>query len=267
MSEFDFTDSDPLPTVVDDPVLDLNADSGFTQVGGDTARFLRHDFPKPYLAVPGGARFTWPVGVEGFEITEDAEVASHKYLGGLDLDVDVTHRGEKTITLSGTFPGWSSTDHMKALQAAFVAPQPANGKALSLPFIFPTAIFVVCISLRHAHDESDRTQDIQYSLTMKKIGSSAALSDRGLASSGGSSGPDAGSNVSPSDQGAQSWMITNSALNTLRKVVTATQVGSDVTWETIYNIPENKAYFDSKNIPSMSVPDYQIPPGTKIFLP
>lgn len=261
--EFEFTDADPLPTILDD----IEAD-GFSVTRGDTARFLRNDFAKPYLAVPGGSRFTWPVGVEGFEVNEDAEIAKHKYLGDLDLDVDVTHRGEETIVMTGTFPGWSSTKHMNALRAVFRAPSPQSGKVLSLPLILPTVAYVVCQSLRCTHATDDRTQDIEYTLTMSKVGSSAA--GRGLASSSaGSSSPlpgAGGSGVQPTAPGLGSsgTVTTTDNLNTLRKVAEAT-MGDDGWWGGFYN--SNKSYFDGLGIPTHDIPDYPIPPGTTLTMP
>src|SRR5688500_16933540 len=78
------------------------------QVVEDTAQYLLDpddDFARPYLAIPGGRAFVWPLGVEGFELVDQAELGRHKYLGEIEIDIDVTHKAETMITLSGIFPG------------------------------------------------------------------------------------------------------------------------------------------------------------------
>jgi hypothetical protein len=110
----------------------------------DTARYIRlpdTDFARPYITVPGGPSFVWPLGIEGFEVQDQAELGIHKYIGDIELDVEVMHRNQATITLSGVFPGHTSTENMLGLRTVFQAEQPPGGKILHLPHVLSQAQF------------------------------------------------------------------------------------------------------------------------------
>jgi hypothetical protein len=118
----------------------------------DTARYIRlpdTDFARPYMSVPGGPTFVWPLGIEGFEIQDQAELGIHKYIGDIELDVEVMHRNQATITISGIFPGHTSTEEHACLRTVFQAVQPPGGKVLHLPHVLSQAQFVACQSLNH----------------------------------------------------------------------------------------------------------------------
>src|SRR5215510_358905 len=62
----------------------------------------RHD--RPYLQ-SGDKVFAWPVGVEGLRRSGTASLGIHRYLGENSVDVQVLHKDEARIEMTGTFPG------------------------------------------------------------------------------------------------------------------------------------------------------------------
>lgn len=225
----------------------------------DTARYLLDpddDFARPYLAVAGTkTAFVWPVGVEGFDIEDQAVLGRHKYLGDIQLDVDVVHRGEMMITMTGIFPGWTSVDNMSALRQVFRMESPKRGKILHLPGILPHLQYVVCESLRHGHPDDERKQDISYSLTMVVIGTGPVV-PRNLLPGVPGTGPTKGR--------SQKKFIVNATVNTLRKIA-QNLYGDTARWTSLYAIRANAAYFDKHGIPSHTAPDKRLPKGTAIY--
>lgn len=224
----------------------------------DTAKYLLDpddDFARPYLAIPGGRAFVWPLGVESFEVADQAELGRHKYLGAIEVDVDVTHRAETTITMSGVFPGWTSVDNMNALRDIFYRETPERGKILHLPGILPNLQYVVGESLRHTKAEDDwQSMDIAYNITFVKVGT-------------GRRGP----NVGPTrpnqgqDKGRKAGRFrVNSKYNTLRKIAMKVYRNSD-RWTELYAIKKNAQWFDRRNIPSHQAPSYRLPNGLVIY--
>lgn len=225
----------------------------------DTARYIidpDDDFARPYLAIPGGRAFVWPLGTQGFEIAEQAELGRHKYLGEIELDVDVTHKAETTITLAGIFPGWTSVENMNALRQIFYADTPARGKILHLPGIMPNLQYVTGESLRHSHDRQDTTMNIEYSLTLVKVGTGKKAPNVGPTQ------PDEGRTGGARGRGTRIFK-TNSTYNTLRKVARKV-FGTEKMWVDLYSIKGNAVWFDKRNISAHKVPDYRLPLGTVI---
>lgn len=225
----------------------------------DTARYLLDpddDFARPYLAVAGTTQaFIWPIGVEGFDIEDQAVLGRHKYLGDIQLDVDVVHRGETTITMTGVFPGWTSVDNMSALRQIFRMGTPQRGKILHLPGILPHLQYVVCESLRHGHPDDERKQDISYSLSMVVIGTGPAVARNllpGVPGSGAAKGR------------TQKKFVVNATTNTLRKIAQKLY-GDTGRWTTLYAIKANAVWFDKHGVPSHAAPDKRLPKGTPIY--
>lgn len=226
----------------------------------DTAKYILDpddDFARPYIAIPGGAAFVWPVGVEGFEVEDQAELGRHKYLGEIELDVDVIHKAETTITLSGTFPGWTSVENMQALRAVFFADTPERGKILHLPDILPNLQYVVAERGSFSHAQDDRTMDISYTFTVVKVGTGKRAPNVGPTQ------PDSGRNNSPRGRGTRRYRATSN-VNTLRKIARAVYK-SEKRWTELYAIKQNAAWFDKRDIPSHRAPDYRLPLGTAIY--
>lgn len=224
----------------------------------DTARYLvdpDDEFARPFLSVPGGNVFIWPLGTEGFEIVDTAELGRHKYLGDIELDVDVTHRGERTITLSGVFPGWTSTENMLALSTIFYADTPARGKVLHLPGILKSYQYVTCQTLRHSHADDERTMDISYSLELIRAGVGPKSHPVGATE------PNQGGTSSVA--GTRQYKI-RAGVRTLRGVA-ADVYGSGNRWVDLYKIDKNANYFNNRGIRAQQVPDYRLPIGLVIY--
>lgn len=240
------TEKPPLSPAVKHGVRAINA---FTLPEYDTARYLLDpddDFPRPYLLVPGWRAFIWPLGVEGFEIQDQATLGRHKYLGEIELDVDVTHKGETGITLSGIFPGHTSVANMQALRQVFSVDTPERGKVLHLPGILPNLQYVVGETFTYTHAEDERSQDIAYSCSFVKVGT----------------GPKAKA-AAPAGNTARTTkkFVSNSRYNTLRKIATRLKMS----WTNLYAVKANAAWFDKRNISSHRAPDYRLPNGTVIY--
>lgn len=226
----------------------------------DSAKYLLDpddDFARPYIAVPGGRAFVWPVGIEGFELQDQAELGRHKYLGEIELDVDVTHKAETTITLSGVFPGWTSVDNMNALRQVFYADTPERGKILHLPGILPNLQYVVAERQSFSHAMDDRTQDISYSFSVVKVGTGQRAPDPAATQ------PDTGRSNIGKGRGTRVFKA-NSKSNTLRRIAYAV-FRNGARWTELYAIRANSKWFDSRNVPSHQAPDYRLPVGTPIY--
>lgn len=225
----------------------------------DSAKYILtpdQDFSRPYLAVPGSIAFVWPLGIEGFEIQVVAELGRHRYLGEITLDVDVTHKGETGIILSGVFPGWTATENMNALRQVFEMDTPANGKILSLPGVMPDVQYVVGESIRFAHAEDERLMDIQYTASFVRKGHGASNNSR-------PSQPDQIPTGSEKGRGTKKFQV-NSSYRTLRGIARKVY-GSEKRWTELYDIKANAKWFDKRNISSHKAPDYRMPLGTTIY--
>lgn len=253
----------PFPHNNDRPPLSDAIRRGASNVVGtqeDSAKYILtpdDDFARPYIAVPGGRAFVWPVGIEGFELEDQAELGRHKYLGEIELDVDVVHKAETTITLSGVFPGWTSVDNMNDLRQIFYADTPERGKILHLPGILPHLQYVVPERQSFTHDMNERTRDIAYSFSVVKVGTGDRAPDQGPTQ------PDIGRGSTGRGRGSRRFVV-NSKSNTLRRVAYAV-FRNGARWTELYAIQANAKWFDSRNIPSHQVPDYRLPVGTTIY--
>jgi hypothetical protein len=221
----------------------------------DTAHYLLvpdRQFSRPYLAIPGDAVFTWPMAVEGFEIADEAELGVHKYISsGANLTVDVVHKGETRITLTGTFPGWTSSENMQALRDVFYKDTPSQGKLLYLPGILAKSQFVVCESLTSAHADDERTMDIAYTAVFVCVNPGVKIK--------GSYEP---IGATKSTKVGTRKFKTTSKINTLRKIAKKVYKNSGK-WTVLYSISKNLKYF--KNVPTHKVPDHKIPAGKTVY--
>lgn len=141
--------------------------------GEDTARYLLRpglNFRQPYIAVPNGARFVWPVGTEGFQYSSSASLAVHRYIGEEDIEVNVIYRDEPHIEMHGTFPGNTAPALMRELMQVLEARTPGQGKVLWLPYIFPRILYVAAESWSFDHEVGDRSRSLGYRISFLKVG-------------------------------------------------------------------------------------------------
>lgn len=220
----------------------------------DTAKYILDpddDFARPYLAIPRGDAFIWPLGIEGFEVIDQAELGRHKYLGDIEIDVDITHRAETTITLSGVFPGWTAVDNMQALRSIFWAETPERGKILHLPGVLPRLQYVVGERCQFTHAQDERLQDIGYTASFIKVGSG-----------GKSTGIPADDNNFPGF-GTRRFRV-SAKTNTLRKIALSV-FNTSTRWTQLYANKKNAKWFNSHNISAHNAPDYRLPLGLIIY--
>lgn len=145
--------------------------------GDDPAAYIVNydDFPHPSLGVPGGPEFEWPLGTEGFRLTGNAALAIHRYIGDDEAVVQVTHRSETRIEMSGAFPGKTGVFHMRALRDVVEYPSPPEGKILTLPGVNLKQWNVFAENWDFGHEEQDFTDTISYSVTFVKVSTGKAI--------------------------------------------------------------------------------------------
>lgn len=153
----------------------------FTQgMGQDPARYLVFDGalrnPRPFL-ISGNDTFVWPVGVEGLTETGNATLAIHHYIGDEDADVQVIHRDESRIEMTGTFPGIHGIQSVQKLRDMVQQVTPDKGKVLFLPGIFERVQYVIAENYNFAHGADDRTHSWDYSITFIRTGLGRVIPD------------------------------------------------------------------------------------------
>jgi hypothetical protein len=174
----------------------------------------------------------------------------HRYLGDIKLDVDVMHKDEFRIVLTGVFPGESSADNMNALREVYDLDTPDNGKILWLPGILPKLQYVVGESFDFSHGADDRFSDIDYTLTVVRVGTGPKVTV---------------TDPVPSKSGTSRkarYFASTATVNTLRKIAAKLYRNSS-RWGQLYD--KNASWFTKRKISLHAVPDYRLPNGTKIY--
>lgn len=222
------------------------------------------NFFRPWLSVPGGAAFVWPLGVEGFSHSLDPQLGIHKYIGDNAVKVDVIHNGEERLTLSGSFPGMSSIGAFRALRDIVLADTPARGKVLYVPHLFTYTQRVAVGTTHFDHAETDRGTDLTYSIEFVRLGAAARVHEDDLvdvepqptvppATAGAKGG---------SGAGAHRPFRVNGTYNTLRKIA-AHKLGKADKWRALYD--KNSRWFIMHNVPAFRAPNHRLPLGTTIY--
>lgn len=225
----------------------------------DTARYLLDpgdEFRRPYLRIPGGARFTFPVGTEGFRYTGNAALGIHKYIGDDDIEVNVVYRDEPRITLSGTFPGRQGPAFMRQLLPILEARTPKAGKILFLPFIFPRLQYVAAENWEFSHDAEDRTRNVGYTITFLKVGVGSVIQIPG---------PDEPEPNPVEPKPPPRYVTVKDGQRTLRGL--AKKVYKDSKrWNRIYNLNKAKLdkFFKKNKVPRHKYPTRLLPRGMKL---
>jgi hypothetical protein len=227
----------------------------------ETAKYLvepDEDFQRPYLAIPGvNVAYVWPLGIEGFELSVETELGIHKYIGEADLDVDITHKGQKDIVMTGLFPGHTSVSNMRALEAVYEADTPERGKILHLPGVLPKLQYVMGRSMRFSHAQDDWTTDIAYEISFVRVGVGIAAPNATSAQLDSGTAPAS----STLGRGSRSF-ITNAATRTLLSVARVVFNNSNQ-WTELY--VANANYFSQRGIPMFQIPTYLLPVGLTLY--
>jgi hypothetical protein len=161
------------------PVIGNRAQRWRPNTGQDPARYLVDPaslYHAPARFRVGSAIFIFPA-TEGFERTGQAQLGIHHYLGDDFPVVQVTHRGDRRITLNGTFPGRSSTDMRNDLEVLLNAPSPVEGKKLLVPGVFVNEQLVEVESYSFRHTADDQTHSIDYDISFVLTSIGRKISD------------------------------------------------------------------------------------------
>lgn len=244
------------PDIADDPQV-FRQDSG-----QDSARLLVHNSElfhrRPYLQA-GDDVFLWPVGTEGFRISGNSTLGLHHYIGDDDVDVQVLHRSERRIEISGTFPGRQSAQNKEALEKILRKPVSDPGKILFLPGILERVQYVEMENYEFTHEEDDRTHSISYTVTFIRMGTGRRTADP----KGKPAPPNPSRKRKPRGK-AHKYVIAKVGLQTFRQV--ARKVWGDADkWPELINT--NMAYHGSEILYLLpyQLPTYRWPLGTKIY--
>lgn len=216
------------------------------------------DFDLPYLSVTGGEMFEWPLGVQGFDITHEASLGVHRYIGDIYLDVDVLHRDQNTIQLTGNFVGEEASAHMIALSQVFERETIPPGKVLYLPGVLNNLQFVVCQTLNFNHGRDD-PDEITYTLSMIRagVGGAVAAPARDAFRIPIS---DSSAAIAPVGDSAYQYTTTDS-VNNLRSI-SLTVFGTSDRWPDLYTMNQRK--MNELGVQAWDIPTYRFPAGTKI---
>lgn len=229
--------------------------AGKTGDPDDSARYVAQpgvNFFRPWLA-SGGLAYQFPMGLEGFSLTVDPMLGTHKYIGDNKAVVEVLHAGEEHFTMTGNFLGLSAADNLKALRKVVYAPSPDTGKLLWLPDIYDYVERVQVVRFESARAQDARGDDMTYSIEFIRLGDTAVQIDPepALPSSVGT----------PTKPSTRSIKV-DATHNTLRKIATW-KLGNATKWKAVYNL--NTKWFTSRKIPLASAPTYRIPLGTVVY--
>ena len=121
--------------------------------------------------------FVWPTPTEGFSRKGSNQLALHHYIGQENVDVQIIHRGEKRIELTGVFPGLSAQQAMVNLENTLNDDPPDIGMTLNVPGVFDQVKFVQVESWEFTHDTDDNTHSISYSVTFIVMGEGQRVPD------------------------------------------------------------------------------------------
>jgi hypothetical protein len=246
------------PPVIGDSVGESRP-GGFFGRTTDTAKYVVDPsrFERPRLSIVNGDEFEWPVGTEGVRIHGSASLAMHKYLGDNAVVVQVTHRDERHLEMSGEFPGITGAKNMRDLLEIIQADTPDDGKILTLPGVFPKQQFVVIEDYDFSHDKDDRLDSWNYTVNFVKSGVGKKIVR----------GKVVASPVNPitskkGNRGTSGRVFTTRAgASTLRQVAQNVYSNSN-RWRDIYDL--NTAKLDALGIPTYLLPTKPLPLGMKL---
>lgn len=227
----------------------------------DPAKYLIRPsrFDHPRLSIVGGAEFVWPLGIEGATISGQARLAEHFYIGDNSAVLQVMHRDDRRIELTGQFPGDTGSDFMRDLLEIVAAETPDNGKILTLPGVFPKQQLVVIENYNFTHAEDDPTKSWDYTITFRRQGvgkkiAAPIVTPRAVVP---------GTNKAAVKKGKPSRVFTvHSGGNTLRA---AAQIvfSNPNRWREIYN--KNAKALKKLGVPLVQISTHRLPNGMKLY--
>jgi hypothetical protein len=223
----------------------------------DPAQYIQRPgsgFFRPWISIPGGASFVWPLGVEGFSDAIEPTLGISNEIGG-GTKIDVISRGSERISLNGSFPGKTSRDAFLALRNIVVTEPPESGYILYIPHLFHNTQRVFVASARFDHADGERSDDLTYSIDFIRIRAGSAVSDPKLS----------GRQTEVPAQGrgrAPNAFVSTMRVNTLRAIAKRVLKNQN-RWGELYRKNEN--WFRERSVPMKNVPTYHLPEGTTIY--
>lgn len=234
----------------------------FTRRGDsfDTTYYIAkpdENFLRPWLEDPNGKVFVWPLGLEGFSLSIEPSLGIHRFVGDNKVVVDVMHKGEERLTMTGSFPGRSSVDAFRALRDIVYSNTPKGGKILFVPHLLAHAQRVVIARARFDRAEDDRGFDLTYDIEFVRLGFKASVGEEEIEE-------ETIPQPKPPAGATAKKFIVNSRYNTLRKIA-ALKLGSAARWSSLYTL--NAKLFRKLRVPGHKAPDHRLRNGTVIYLP
>ena len=235
--------------------------------GQDPAKYLVPDvnlYHKRPTLQSGDNVFVWPIGAEGVRQSGTATLAIHHYIGDDDADVQIIHKDESRIEMTGTFAGITGVDNMAALRLVIRHETSDPGKILFLPGIFERVQFVVVETYDFVHSADDRTHSWDYTISFVRTGAGRRISDP----HGAPAPPNPGTRTTP--RGRPTRFITvKTGLRTFRTIAKKVY-GNANKWAFLVSknqqlISDAKMSLSDIGIPYFNIPTYQWPLGTKIY--
>jgi hypothetical protein len=214
---------------------------------------------RPYIA-NGQIVFVFPVGMEGFQEQGQAQLGIHHYIGDKEADGMTVHYDESRITLSGVFPGLTSTPNMRALRNMLRAPQKAAGLILWVPGVLDQEQYVLPDTWTFNHDEGDRSHSIDYSVTFLRIGTRKRVNDPTNSVPPENPGP----GKKPRGKPGKIFTV-RAGYRTLRHIAKKVYHDADA-WPRLVRLNQgqlNRWKRKHPNIPQHKIPTYRWPLGTK----
>lgn len=228
--------------------------------GTDQAKYLvaPNKFDHPRLSIIGGDEFVWPLGIEGATISGQVRVAEHLYIGDNAAVLQVMHRDDRRIELTGQFPGDTGSENMRDLLEIIQAETPDDGKILTLPGVFPKQQLVVIESYSFNHPEDDSTASWDYTIALRRQGVG-----RKIAQPKPRPNPPAlGSNRAAVAKGKSSRVFTvHAGGNTLRAAAQIVFKNPN-RWREIYD--KNQKVLNKLGVPMVQLPTHRLPYGMKL---
>jgi hypothetical protein len=165
-------DKQPIPPIVPTPITILGVTPATAGYKTDGAAYVipLGRFQRPRFYVIGGLEFEWPGGTEGLMLAGNATLAEHLYIGDNVAELQVVHRANERIEMSGQFPGRTGAANVRLLRAVLRAVDPPDHKRLELPGILTQAQKVIAESWEFTHDNEGRIGSFDYAITFRITG-------------------------------------------------------------------------------------------------
>lgn len=214
---------------------------------------------RPRFYIIGGLSFEWPLGTEDIILSGTVTLAKHLYIGDDIAEVQVVHRDDATVEMSGTFPGKTGAQNMKLCRNVIRAPDPPGHKRLELPGIYPTAQKVVVESYQFQRSRDDSSMSWEYTITFSLTGPGGSVDQpQALLSQA----PTVGFPAAFRGSSARSYTV--KGLRRTLRTIAFEVYGDPNSWKKLFQLNEQTLddYFSS--VPFAVVATTELPLGFKI---